>query len=223
MSIETVSSLPAEAEGRDEVGLIPWRWTLGEFEQAEALGWFDGKHVELIQGEVYYKVTQKPPHYTAIRRIARALERVFDEGYDVRQQGPIPIPNDSKPEPDILVAVGSYLDYAERHPTPAETVLIVEVADTTLRMDSTRKRAVYARAGFQEYWISDSAARHLIVHRRPVALPERVETFDYSSIRVYSEEESVTPLARTEVSIPIRDLLLPQTITATPQTETAGE
>ena len=48
-----------------------------------------------------------------------------------------------------------------------ELVLVVEVADTSLRYDVTGKRDLYARAGVPEYWVLNIKGRKLIVHRNP--------------------------------------------------------
>src|SRR6266511_3059274 len=57
---------------------------------------------------------------------------------------------DSEPEPDVAVVEPRDDFYAGAHPTPAEILLIVEVADTSLRYDRLRKVPDYARAGIPE-------------------------------------------------------------------------
>ena len=44
---------------------------------------------------------------------------------------------------------------------------MVEVADSSLRLDRRFKAAVYARAGLREYWIVNLVERTLEVHREP--------------------------------------------------------
>jgi Uma2 family endonuclease len=65
---------------------------------------------------------------------------------------------------------------------------VVETADTTLRFDLTVKGALYARAGIPEYWVLDTNARRLIVHREPTPS-------GYSSAVAYGEAETVSPIA----------------------------
>ena len=66
--------------------------------------------------------------------------------------------------------------------------MVVEVSDTSLHFDLTRKAALYARAGIGEYWVLDVAGHRLFVHREPQA-------GKYQSITEYAEHESVAPLA----------------------------
>ena len=58
-------------------------------------------------------------------------------------------------------------EYRKRHPRGDETVLVAEVADTTLCADLTIKRDLYARAGVPEYWVLDVTGSRLIAHRKP--------------------------------------------------------
>jgi Uma2 family endonuclease len=78
-------------------------------------------------------------------------------------------------------------------------LLPVEVSDTTLRYDLRIKAKLYARAGILEYWVADLNRRRLIVHRQP-------EQGQYLSVVAYDVDESVTPLAALEHSVPVRNL-----------------
>jgi Uma2 family endonuclease len=48
---------------------------------------------------------------------------------------------------------------------PHEVVLAVEVADTTMRHDTNRKRELYAHAGVREYWVLNVPDRKVLVFR----------------------------------------------------------
>ena len=67
--------------------------------------------------------------------------------------------------------VGSFNDYKRTRPITA--VLVVEVSDTTLKMDQTGKAASHARAGIPEYWIVNLNERVLEVHRLPERMPDQ--------------------------------------------------
>jgi Uma2 family endonuclease len=59
-------------------------------------------------------------------------------------------------------------DYsAGAHPGPADTLLVIEVADTSLGHDRHTKLPPYARFQVPEVWIVDIAGRHLDIHREP--------------------------------------------------------
>ena len=63
-------------------------------------------------------------------------------------------------------------DYATKHPTTA--VLLVEVADSSLRYDRKIKGHRYAQAGIADYWILNLVDRQLEVYRRPGPDPDRI-------------------------------------------------
>jgi Uma2 family endonuclease len=92
----------------------------------------------------------------------------------------------SMPEPDLAVVKEAEDEYQRRHPSGSEMALVVEVADTTVRPDLTRKRDLYANAGVQEYWVLDLKDRRLVVHRHLDALNAK-----FASIQSYLEDETV--------------------------------
>lgn len=114
--------------------------------------------VELLDGLLVSKTRKLPAHAAAGRFVRDALARVVGVGYLVCTQDPLTTA-DSEPEPDVMVVRGSGLDYRLRHPEPHEVPLVVEVSDTSLRLDRGIKLAVYAAAGIERYWIVDLRAR----------------------------------------------------------------
>ena len=143
------------------------RFTRAEYEKLIELGVFQpGEAIELIGGELMVAEPQGAAHYTAILKIAKALEGAFGPGWVVRTQGPIGLDEDSEPEPDIAVVPGSPDDYGRAHPSRA--ALTVEVAESSLALDRQRKGSLYARAGLQDYWVLNLVDRVLEVYREPV-------------------------------------------------------
>jgi Uma2 family endonuclease len=71
------------------------------------------------------------------------------------------------PQPDLglLKARADY--YSSSTPRPEDVLVLVEVADTTVRTDLGRKARIYATAGVQEYWVVDLNSRTVYVHRQP--------------------------------------------------------
>jgi Uma2 family endonuclease len=146
------------------------RFTRSEVDRMVALGIFDGQRCELIDGELIDKMGQNPPHAQAIRNLFAWLAGLFGAGR-LQMQLPVEVkPGDSEwslPEPDIAVLAEAGGEYGKRHPRGDELLLIVEVADTSLRQDLTTKRDLYARASVSEYWVVDLQSRRVNVHRNP--------------------------------------------------------
>jgi Uma2 family endonuclease len=180
------------------------RWTREQYDalvRAGVLG--EDVHVQLVEGEIVEMAPQGPAHVTVIRLVEDRLRAAFGAGFDVRSQGPLALSDVSEPEPDVAVVRGSPRDHAREH--PATAVLVVEVADTTVDFDRTRKGPMYARAGIPEYWIVDLHASAVEVYRYPGTAPD-----GRASYRTYlrvSRDGEISPLAAPGTVIIVRDLL----------------
>jgi Uma2 family endonuclease len=138
------------------------RWTRADYQAAHAAGVFAGRRVQLIDGEIIELAAMKKPHALALTRVRDALLPRLPAGGQLHQQVPISLwtdgPTDGDPEPDGLV-----LDGDER---PA---LVIEISDTTLRLDLGGKAAFFARVRVPEYWVLDLNAHRLHRHVGPTA------------------------------------------------------
>src|SRR5262249_56635376 len=113
----------------DDVQLKRWRGV--EYERLVEQGVFGpGDRIELIDGLLLVAEPQSSAHVAAIRLTELALARAFGEGWDVRGQAPIALDDTSEPEPDVAVVRGGPRDYVHAH--PADPVLVVEDALTSL-------------------------------------------------------------------------------------------
>ncbi|MDX1944417.1 MAG: Uma2 family endonuclease [Pirellulaceae bacterium] len=125
-----------------------------------------GDPVELLEGWLVPKMTKGPKHEYVRRALRRLLERLITASYFVDEQGALTTA-DSEPEPDLLVVRGSLESFADRHPGAEDVALVVEIADSSLQRDRTRKKRIYARAGLRVYWVVNVAAEEVEVYSRP--------------------------------------------------------
>lgn len=157
---------------------------------------------ELIDGEVVTKMPQNLPHRLTLLLVAIWLEQVFGRAFVESQQSVRIGKRDAKYnlyEPDILVHEHSALEQTANEPNPADIVLVVEVADSTLASDRSKKADVYARSGYREYWIADVNAKQIFVHRDPT--PN-----GYNSIVVYSGDDQISPFAKPNAKTAVNAL-----------------
>ncbi len=180
-----------------------FRWTQKEYYKMLELGFFEGKRVELIEGEIIEMAPMKSPHATSVSLLSRELRKFFDKGFVVRSQLPLSFSKINEPEPDIAIVKGDIRDYAKAHPKEAE--LVVEVSDSTLSYDRNSKSRLYAKNKIQDYWILDVNGRRLEVYRKPKK--DKKLEFIYSEITIYTEEDTVSPLANPKAKIKIADIL----------------
>lgn len=112
---------------------------------------YDGDPVELIDGLLVYKdrrdaggkpMSHGPRHATTVENF-RDLETVVKEhGFTIRAQLPVTLSDVSEPEPDGAIVVGTRGDYSDRHPRPSDIQVVIEVSDTSLKHDQTKKQRV---------------------------------------------------------------------------------
>ena len=85
--------------------------------------------------------------------------------------------------------------------------LVVEVADSSLRLDRRFKAALYAQAGLREYWIVNLVDHTLEVHRDPQPATDAPDVWMYRSIEILRPPATVTPQAAPDARIPVAQLL----------------
>ena len=183
-----------------------YRWTRRAYGRLIDQGLLDeDEPIELLDGRLVVKEPQNTPHATAIDLVARALQAAFGPGWLVRIQAPIAAGHWSEPEPDVYVVPGEPRDYLREH--PSRPALVVEIAHSRLRLDRTRKAAIYARAGVEDYWIVNLVDRVLEIRRDPARLDIPGRRWGYRSIATADPREGVTPLAAPGARIAVADLL----------------
>lgn len=182
------------------------RWTRVEYERLIDKGVFGPEdRIELLGGALVVREPHGSSHAMGIRMAEEALRGVFAAGWDVRGQLPVALDDDSEPEPDISVVPGSFRDYRDGHPPRA--ALIVEVAESSSRLDRGEKGSLYARAGLADYWIVNLVDRVLEVYRDPAADVGAPYGWRYASAVTLRAGDVVTPLAAPHSPIPVVDLV----------------
>jgi Uma2 family endonuclease len=182
----------AIAPSSDSSDPLPRRWTKEEFYKLADLGILDGQKAELIDGEIMVLSPQKPLHYTIVDQAGDVLRPLVGANAHIRLQGPIDLGPHSEPEPDVAVVKGKREDYSQHHPRTA--LLLVEVSDSTLQSDRTRKASLFARAGSTDYWIINLVHNQVEVFRDPAPDPSQLYGFGYKNISVLTPGMQVAAL-----------------------------
>jgi Uma2 family endonuclease len=156
--------------------------------------------VELLEGVVVAMAPQNVPHAAGVARAHDALFRVVGERGHVRAQSPFVAGSYSVPEPDVMVVPGRVGDYDRAH--PATALLVVEVADSSLKQDRLTKRAIYAARGVPEYWIVNLRDDGVEIRRGPDAESRR-----YATTTIARRGDVIEPLALPGIRVAVDDLL----------------
>jgi Uma2 family endonuclease len=175
------------------------RWfTVDEYlRMAEAGILHEDDRVELIDGEIIQMSPIDDPHVEGVTRFTDVFAgAIAAHRMRLYTQNPVRIDQHNDPQPDVVVARPG----TRGAPRPADVLLVIEVADTSLRYDRQTKLPLYARAGIPEAWLLDVNGRTLEVHRRPG--PD-----GYALVRPYRLGEKVAPEALPDLAIAVEDLL----------------
>lgn len=126
----------------------------------------EDERVELLHGVLTRMSPQDPPHAYLTQLLTAWLAPLMVAGtHHVRVQLPLSVPDrTSLPEPDVAVVARGDADYT-RHPLGA--LLVIEVAYSSIRIDTKIKPPLYASAGTPEYWVVDVTGRKVEVFTNP--------------------------------------------------------
>jgi Uma2 family endonuclease len=179
-------------------------WTVDQFHYLGDLGMFEGRRAMLLDGVIVEEGAMNPPHRIALELATEAVRAAFGSGWRVCVQMPLVLGQSTDPEPDVAVVAGSPRD-ATGHPTTA--ALVLEVADSSLRFDTTAKLAVYAAGLIADYWVLDVNARQLLVFRGPGPDPTGAAGHTYRTQQVLGPADVIAPLAAPGRVVSVADLL----------------
>ena len=161
------------------------------------------ERVELLDGEIIVMAPIGIPHATGVRRMERVLHQALGDAAAISVQNPVRLDDHSEPEPDIALLRFREDDYATAHPGPADTLVVVEVSDSTLDFDREIKSKRYAAAGIPEMWVLN--------------LPgDCIESFDqpgpagYARHTVFRRGDKISPAALPDLELAVVDLLPPR-------------
>lgn len=154
------------------------RFSLDEFHRiAEVI---PSQDLELIGGELRTVIAKGTRHSAVLDWLVAALYRLDLQGVRIRVEMPLSIPPDSEPQPDLALVRQEPTAYFDRHPQIEDTLLVIEVADSSLDYDLGEKRRFYQAAGLTAYWVVDAQRLELILLDQETALPKVREAIQRS-------------------------------------------
>jgi Uma2 family endonuclease len=143
------------------------RITVDEYHRMAEVGLLaPDARVELIEGEIIDMAPIARDHTSVVDQLTRLFVRAVGDEAIVRVQGSVRLSQMSEPEPDVILLRPKVDFYRSRFATGADTLLVIEVSDSTLRYDRDIKVPLYARHGVPETWIADLQNNQLLVYGR---------------------------------------------------------
>lgn len=191
-----------------EACLRPYRITVALYERIVESGILDKEPVFLWRGQIVEKMTKGHKHNLAAAGMTELLVKIVPPDWHVRVEQPVVIPDDGAPEPDFSVVRGRARDYRDRDVTAHDVALLIEVADSSLGVDSGEVLEDYARQAIPIYWIVNIPGRTIDVYTKPTGPRASGPPF-YSERQSFRPDEDVpVVLDSHEVGrINVRDIL----------------
>ena len=186
------------------VALTKRRFSVDEYHRMAEAGILTEKdRVELIDGEIVEMTPISSRHASVVKRLIALLTGRLGARAIVSVQDPIRLSKESEPQPDVVLLRPTPDFYAGSHPEPVDTLLLIEVADTSLPYDRGVKLPRYAAAGVIEVWIVDIAGDAVEVYRTPV--PD-----GYRDVVRIPRGGSLSPVAFPDLILGVDEILGPR-------------
>ena len=181
----------------------PRKFTVAEYYRMGDVGILKpDERVELIEGELIVMPPIGPGHAWDVALSISLFSRLAEDRFILQIQNPVQLDDGSEPQPDIMLIRPRAEGYGAAHPTPADVLLVIEVADSSLEYDRQVKAHLYGRSGVPETWVKN--------------LPEDcIERFTepgpdgYAQHTVHRRGETLTPASLPDVELAVSDLLPP--------------
>jgi len=183
------------------VALRTRRFTADEYQRMGEVGILSpDDRVELIDGEILAMSPIGTRHSATVDRATRLFVTRVGGRAIVRIQGATRLNLYTEPQPDVLLLRPRDDFYSSAHPVPADVLLVVEVADSSLAYDRDVKSQLYARSEVAEYWLIDVNDGVLIRHTLP-------EAGTYRAVERLDSRARLSPALLPDLVIEVADLI----------------
>ena len=124
-------------------------------------------HLELINGEIIEMAPIGPHHASHLKRLINVFSALTQDSALIAAKDPLQLGDISEPEPDFMLLRPRSDFYYENHPVASDVILLIEIAESSLRFDQNQKLRLYALHNISEYWLLNVNDTCLEVYRQP--------------------------------------------------------
>ncbi len=150
---------------------LPKRFTWTDVESMIRAGVIEeGGPEELLDGEIWVMPAEGEAHIDVKTWLNRHLVKSAPDAIGIACDTTLRLSETHAPSPDFYLFPATVKPSAVRG---ADVLLLIEIADTSVKADLEIKGPKYREYGVREYWVVDLAARVTHVHRLDGAWPAR--------------------------------------------------
>ncbi len=177
------------------------KFTVAEYYRMVEVGILQTEErVELIEGDILVRPPSDPCHAEGVDDALEVFSPYAVSQFRLRVQAPVRLGERLELEPDLALLRRRPGGYGRAHPTAADVLLAIEVADSTLAYDRDIKSHIYGRAGVPETWVLNLPGDCLEVFRNP-------GREGYAQHTIYRRGDKIRPVALPDLEFAVADLL----------------
>lgn len=184
------------------IGARRVRFTVEQYDRMGETGILPGDpRIELLYGHIIAREPTGSRHAGTVDRLTMLWTSRLGQRVIVRVQNPVQFPKEaSELQPDVMLLKPRADFYTGSHPVADDVLLLIEVADTSLRLDRRVKIPLYARVGIVETWLCDLVTSRLELYRDPTE-------GRYRSVQMLAGAQTLAPAAFPDVRVRVEDLI----------------
>lgn len=154
------------------------------------------ERLELIEGQFIEMSPIGKLHAGSVDFIADFLRKIIGDNAIVRVQNPIVLDDFSEPQPDVCLLKRRADFYRGIDAAAKDALLVMEIADTTVRYDREIKFPRYAANGIGEAWLIDLENERVEIHSEPTAM-------GYSLVKILHRGQTAQSSVLPQIKIPV--------------------
>ncbi len=140
----------------------PYKFTVKAYEAVSEAGLLTGR-TELIHGVIVEMPPMGNEHVDAVVTLTAKLFTAYFPRAAIACQVPVRLPPYGEPEPDFMLVTANSRGVREA----SDVLLIIEISNSTYKLDTEEKLPMYAEHGIQDVWILNVKLNQLEVYRNP--------------------------------------------------------
>ncbi|NJL02744.1 MAG: Uma2 family endonuclease [Spirulinaceae cyanobacterium RM2_2_10] len=181
--------------------LATHKFTADQYQKMGEAGIFHPEaRLELIQGDILVMSPIGLKHAATVNRLANLLPRLVGDRTIVSIQNSIRLNDYSEPQPDVVLLQPRADFYESQIPQPDNVLLLIEIADSSLRYDRRVKAPLYAENNIQEFWLINLLDQTLECYRQPQAEA-------YTDQQTLNRDQAIAPLAFPDLTLNLTQIL----------------
>ena len=177
------------------------KFTIDEYHNFIETGVFKPEErIELWEGEFVEMSPIGKRHAGIVAALTAYFNHLLYQTAVVWAQNPIILNDFSEPQPDLALLRRREDFYRDENATAKDVLIVMEIADTTLKYDRDVKFPRYAASGIEEAWLIDLENDRVEIHSQPTE-------FGYSLVKILHRRQTAESTVLPQIKISVGEIL----------------